>query len=68
MIKFHKQKLKMKLQEIFYGIGIFFLFITIGYFVGTYLEDVPTSIKVFLSFLLAIILFIIGDYQRRLNI
>lgn len=57
----------MEIQNIFYGIGIFFLFITIGYFISTYLEDVPSEIKVVLTFLLAIILFTIGDYQRRID-
>ena len=57
----------MDIQNIFYGVGIVFLFITIGYFVSTYLEDVHVIIKAFLSFLLAIILFVIGDYLRRLD-
>jgi hypothetical protein len=57
----------MEIQNIFYGIGIFFLFLTIIYFLSTYLEDVPTKIKSSLSFLLAIILFVLGDYLRRLD-
>jgi len=57
----------MKIQNIFYSIGIFFLFVTIGYFISNYLENVPTTIKVFLSFLLSIILFLIADYQRRVD-
>ncbi|MFW6008531.1 MAG: hypothetical protein ACOCP8_04620 [archaeon] len=43
------------------------MFILIGYFVGTYLEDVPYQIKAVLTFLLAFILFFTGDYARRLN-
>lgn len=57
----------MEIQNIFYGIGIFFLFIAIGYFVSTYLEDVPAQIKAVLSFMLAIILFVIADYLRRID-
>ena len=57
----------MKLEYIFYLIGIFFLILTIGYFVIKYLERVPTEIKVVLSFITAIILFIVGDYLRRLD-
>ncbi len=57
----------MKIQNIFYSIGIFFLFITIGYFISNYLDQVPTTIKVFLTFLLSIILFLVADYQRRIN-
>jgi uncharacterized membrane protein YbjE (DUF340 family) len=57
----------MEIQNIFYGIGIFFMFIFIGYFVGTYLDDVPSEIKAVLTFLLAVILFFVGDYVRRLD-
>ena len=57
----------MELQNVFYGIGIFFLITTIGFFVMSYLEDVPTSIKAVLSVLFAIILFVLGDYLRRLD-
>jgi len=57
----------MEIQNIFNGIAIFFAFITIVYFLSTYLEDVPTTIKSALSFLLAIILFVLGDYLRRIN-
>ena len=54
----------MDVQNIFYGIGIFFLLVTVGYFVGTYLEDVPSEIKAVLSFMLAVILFVVADYLR----
>ncbi|MFW5705141.1 MAG: hypothetical protein ACOCXG_04845 [Nanoarchaeota archaeon] len=57
----------MELQNIFYGIGIFFLIVTIAYFVFTYLEDIPSQTKAILSFILAVILFIVADYLRRLN-
>ena len=57
----------MEIQNIFYGIAIFFRLVTTGYFVGTYLENVPSQIKVVLSFLFAIILFVVGDYLRRID-
>jgi hypothetical protein len=57
----------MEIQNIFYGIGIFFLFVTIGFVVFTYLEDVTGEIKAVLSFLLAVILFVLADYLRRIN-
>ncbi len=57
----------MEIQNIFNAIGIFFLFVTVGYFVGTYLENVPAQVKVILSFILAAILFLIGDYLRRMD-
>lgn len=58
----------MKAQNIFYAISIFFFIILIGYFVGTYLEDVPSQIKAILSFLLAGIFFISAEILRRKNI
>lgn len=58
----------MEIQNIFYGVGLIFLFITVGYFVGTYLEEVPSSIKAILAFILSVLLFIVGDYLMRRNI
>lgn len=57
----------MALKNVFYGIGIVFLFLTIGYFVGTYLNNLASEIKAILAFLAAIILFVVGDYLRRIN-
>ncbi len=58
----------MKIQNIFYSIAIFFLFITVGYFVGNYLNQVSYEVKVILLFLLAVIFFILGDYLRRIDV
>jgi len=58
----------MEIQSIFYSVAIFFGLVTIGYFIGAYLENVPSSIKAILSFLLSIILFVIGDYLKRSNL
>lgn len=55
----------MNIEQIFTGVGIVFLIITIGYFVGTYLDIIPTSIKVALSFIASAILFIVADIMRR---
>ncbi|MCH8519589.1 MAG: hypothetical protein LAT82_02440 [Nanoarchaeota archaeon] len=57
----------MNIEQIFTGVGIVFLIITIGYFVGTYLDIIPTSIKVALSFIASAILFIVADIMRRSN-
>lgn len=57
----------MNIQNIFYGIGIFFLFVTIGFIVFAYLDNVTSQIKAVLSFLLAMILFVLADYLRRLD-
>jgi len=55
----------MEVQSIFQTIAIFFALVTLGYFVGNYLDAVPSSVKVFLLFLVAVILFMTGDYLRR---
>lgn len=55
----------MNIEQIFSGVGIVFLLITIGYFVGTYLDIIPTAIKVVLGFLSSAALFITADIMRR---
>jgi cobalamin biosynthesis protein CobD/CbiB len=57
----------MEIQSTFYGIGIFFLIVTIAFFVMSYLEEVPSSIKAVLSVLFSVILFVLADYLRRLD-
>ena len=58
----------MEIQNIFYGTGIFLFLVLVGYFVGSYLDEVPSSIKAVLSVLLAVILFLVGDLLRRRNV
>ena len=55
-------------KVIFYSIGILFLFITIGYFIGDYLEYLPTNSKTFLIFFLVLIFFLLSDYLSRRNL
>lgn len=55
----------MNIEQIFTGVAIVFLIITIGYFVGTYLDFIPTAIKVVLSFFASIALFLTADILRR---
>lgn len=57
----------MEIQNIFYGTGVFLFLVLIGYFVGTYLEEVSSAVKAILSVLLAVILFLVGDLLRRRN-
>ncbi|MFP4401754.1 MAG: hypothetical protein ACLFPL_00840 [Candidatus Nanoarchaeia archaeon] len=58
----------MNIEQIFSAIGIVFLLITIGYFVGTYLDIIPTAIKVMLGFLSSAALFVGADIMRRSNL
>lgn len=58
----------MELNSIFYGVGIFLAIITLGYFAGSYLDFVSTEVRVVLSFMLCVILFVVGDILRKRNI
>lgn len=55
----------MDIQNIFYGTGIFLFLVLIGYFVGSYLDEISSSVKAVLSVLFAVILFLVGDILRR---
>lgn len=55
----------MDIQNIFYGTGIFLFLVLVGYFVGSYLDEISSSVKAVLSVLFAIILFLVGDILRR---
>ena len=57
----------MNVEQIFTGIGIVFLIITIGYFVGSYLNVVSSIVKVGLSFCASIALFVLADILRGSN-
>ncbi len=51
----------MKLQYLFYVIGIVFLFATISYFAYNYLFDLSDGIKTVVLFLLVIVFFVVGE-------
>lgn len=52
----------------FYSIAIFFIIIFVAYFVIEYMDELAGSVKIVLSFLLALFLFYLGEYLRRRNI
>ena len=52
----------------FYSIAIFFILVFIAYFVIEYMDELASSVKIFLSFLLAIFLFYAGEYFRGRNV
>ncbi len=58
----------MGLNEMFYSIAIFFIIIFVAYFVIEYMDELAGSVKIVLSFLLALFLFYLGEYLRRRNI
>ena len=51
----------MKLQYLFYIIGIVFLFATVAYFSYNYLFDLPDAIKTVILLLGVIVFFVLGD-------
>jgi hypothetical protein len=55
----------MSIASIFYGIGIFFIFVTIIYFFGTYLENIPSTTKAIISLILSFALFFLGVYLEK---
>jgi uncharacterized membrane protein YiaA len=57
----------MEIQSVFYSIGFFFLFTAIGYFIINYL-NITLAINAIIYFSIAIILFLIGDYLRRIDV
>lgn len=52
----------------FYSIAIFFIIILVAYFVIEFMDELASSVKIILSFLLALFLFYTGEYLRRRNI
>ncbi|VVB78061.1 Uncharacterised protein [uncultured archaeon] len=51
----------MKLQYLFYIIGIIFLFATIAYFSYNYLFSLPDEIKTIILILGVIVFFVLGE-------
>jgi len=58
----------MKLQYLFYIIGIIFLFATVSYFAYNYLFDLPDSIKTIILLLGVIVFFVLGDVMWEQNL
>lgn len=54
----------MKLQYLFYVVGVIFIFATIGYFTSEFIQDLPDIIKLILLFSSVIISFIVAEFLR----
>ena len=61
-------KMGLKLEHLFYVIGIVFLFATISYFSYNYLFDLPDGIKTIILLLLVVVFFVLGEvfYEKDL--
>jgi len=53
--------MSMKLQYLFYILGIVFLFATVSYFAYNYLFDLPDIIKTAILLLAMIVFFALGE-------
>jgi len=51
----------MKLQYLFYVLGIIFLFITVAYFAYNYLFDLSDTLKTIILVLVIVIFFFLGE-------
>ncbi|MBI2448775.1 hypothetical protein HYV49_00585 [Candidatus Pacearchaeota archaeon] len=51
----------MKLQYLFYILGIIFLFITVSYFAYNYLFSLSDMLKTIILILIIIIFFVLGE-------
>jgi Na+/H+ antiporter NhaD/arsenite permease-like protein len=55
----------MKLHNIFYIVGVVFLFVTVWYFVREYLDQFPNGLKLILLLVSIVISFVIAEFLRR---
>jgi len=58
----------MRLQYLFYILGIIFLFATVSYFAYNYLFNLSDSIKTVILVLLVIIFFFLGEIMEAKEI
>lgn len=54
----------MKIQHIFYTIGVFFIFASVWYFAREFIADLPNSIKLLLLIVGIILAFVIAEFLR----
>lgn len=59
---------RMKVQYIFYILGIIFLFATVAYFSYEYLFSLADEIKTIILICLVIIFFFVGDFMAERDI
>jgi cell division protein FtsW (lipid II flippase) len=54
----------MRMQYLFYAIGIFFLFATVAYFSYNFLFNLSDGIKTIILILLVVLFFVAGDIME----
>ena len=55
---------KMKIQHIFYTVGVFFIFASVWYFAREFINDLPDPIKLGILIVSVIVTFIIAELLR----
>lgn len=58
----------MKLQYLFYVLGIIFIFATVAYFAYNYLFNLSDTIKMVILILLMVVFFTLGEIMEAKNI
>ncbi|MSS74296.1 hypothetical protein EXS72_01515 [Candidatus Pacearchaeota archaeon] len=54
----------MKMEYIFYLVGIVFLFISVGYFIYEYVSIFPDSVKLVLLIVAIVVFYILAEFKR----
>lgn len=55
---------KMKIQYIFYTVGVLFIFASVGYFTREFISELPDPIKLILLIVSVVVTFIIAEFLR----
>ena len=54
----------MKVQNIFYTIGVIFIIVAVLYFIGVYIRDLPREIKTLLLCVSVVVSFVVAELLR----
>ncbi len=57
----------MKIQHIFYFVGVLFIFASVWYFAREFIADLPNAIKLTLLIITVVISFIIAELLRSVD-
>jgi hypothetical protein len=55
----------MKIQYIFYIVGVIFIFASVWWFAKEFIKELPDEIKIVILVISVIITFIIGEFLRE---
>lgn len=58
----------MKLEMIFYILGVIFIFASVLYFAWEFITDLPDPIKLAILIVATIIMFVVGEIMRETDL